>query len=378
MRAIGLPGKAFFPLVIGFGCNVPAIMAVRGLNSEREKVAVAMMAPFMSCGARLSIYALFCAAFFPNNGQNIVFCLYLIGICVAILTALLLRHTMLKSEPEYLILELPNYHLPTLRGVLVKTYDRLKSFVFGAGKPIVVVFIFLQCFNSVGFDFTFNNQNNGKSVLSIIGKAINPIFAPMGIKEDNWPASVGIFTGIFAKEVLVGSLNSLYSSIGNQTNSVTYETNPIAKVSLAIKSIPEDVFKIYNNLTNPLWLNLSNHDFTQNFLATEEGTSSRVYQIMRDKFDGKIGAFSYLLFILLYFPCISVFGVIVKEISMRWAIFSAVWSTSIAYIIAVGFYQCSQLVNRLESLSAVLLSFFIIMLLASFSFGIIKYQKAGG
>ena len=137
MRAVGLPGKAFVPLIVGFGCNVPAIMAARTLDNARDRIVTVVMAPFMSCGARLAVYALFAAAFFPSGGQNIVFALYIIGIAAAIVTGVIVKRTILLGEPTPFIMELPAYHVPRLRDVCIHAWNRLKTFIFGAGKVIV-------------------------------------------------------------------------------------------------------------------------------------------------------------------------------------------------------------------------------------------------
>jgi ferrous iron transport protein B len=214
MRSVGLPGKSFIPLIVGFGCNVPAIMATRTLEQPRERIMTVMMAPFMSCGARLPVYALFAVAFFPVGGQNLVFALYLIGIGFAVMTGLVLRNTMLQGEASAFVMELPPYHLPTLRGVLLRTWDRLKSFLFRAGRVILAVVIVLSFLNSLGTDGSFGNEDTDRSVLAEIAKAITPVVEPMGIDEENWPATVGILTGIFAKEAVVGTLNALYGNLG--------------------------------------------------------------------------------------------------------------------------------------------------------------------
>jgi ferrous iron transport protein B len=139
MRSIGLPGKAFVPLIVGFGCNVPAVMATRTLENDRERKLTILMNPFMSCGARLPVYVLFAAAFFPHSGQNVVFALYLTGIAVALLTGLVMKRTLLAGDSTGFVMELPPYHLPTLRGVLLRTWDRVKLFLREAGRVIVVM-----------------------------------------------------------------------------------------------------------------------------------------------------------------------------------------------------------------------------------------------
>src|SRR5512132_2771895 len=145
MRSVGLPGKSFIPLIVGFGCNVPAIMATRTLENRRDRIMTVMMAPFMSCGARLPVYALFAAAMFPAGGQNLVFALYLIGIGFAVMTGLVLKKTLLQGAP--FVMELPPYHLPTLRGILLRTWERLREFLYRAGRVIVAVVVVLSFFN---------------------------------------------------------------------------------------------------------------------------------------------------------------------------------------------------------------------------------------
>jgi ferrous iron transport protein B len=136
MRMLGLPGKSFVPLLVGFGCNVPAIMATRTLENQRDRTLTIMMNPFMSCGARLPVYALFAAAFFPVGGQNVVFLLYLAGIGFAVLTGLILKYTLLKGNITPFVMELPPYHVPTVKSVLLRTWDRLKSFLLKAHSDL--------------------------------------------------------------------------------------------------------------------------------------------------------------------------------------------------------------------------------------------------
>ena len=217
MRRVGLPGKSFVPLIVGFGCNVPAVMATRTLDSEHDRVLTTLMAPYMSCGARLTVYALFAVAFFPTNGQNLVFALYLLGIGVAVMSALIVRRYLLPRASSTFVMELPAYHMPTLRGLFMHTWQRLKGFVLRAGKAIVTVVVVLNLVSTIGTDGSVGNENTNKSVLSAIGRTLTPGFGPMGIANDNWPATVGIFTGVFAKEVVVGTLNALYENLDGVT-----------------------------------------------------------------------------------------------------------------------------------------------------------------
>ncbi len=334
MRSLGLPGKAFVPLIVGFGCNVPAVMATRTLSREGDRLVTTLMAPFMSCGARLTVYALFAAAFFPENGQNVVFVLYLIGIAVAVFTAFLLRRFMLPAQDSSFVMELPPYLLPTSRNLLMHTWHRLKGFVVRAGKAIVMVVIVLNVLNSVGTDGSFGHENQEDSVLSEIGKTITPIFTPMGIQEENWPATVGIFTGLFAKEVVVGTLDALYS----KGDAADEEFNLLDSLSEAVATIPANVMDVLGNLADPLGLDLGDLSDTQTIAASQEVQMTTI-GALQTFFVTPWAAFCYLLFILLYMPCVATVGAIVKEHGNFWAGFSMLWSFSVAYVLAVGTYQ---------------------------------------
>ncbi len=343
MRAVGLPGKSFIPLIVGFGCNVPAIMATRTLESRRDRLLTVNMAPFMSCGARLPVYALFAAAFFPTGGQNLVFALYLIGILFAILTGLVLKNTLLRGEASPFVMELPPYHLPTLKGILIRTWDRLKAFVIRAGRVIVLVVVALSFLNSFGTDGSFGNEDTDRSALAAIGKALTPVVEPMGIKEDNWPATVGLFTGIFAKEAVVGTLDALYSQLAVD-ESVQGGAEPEEAFSLsaglieAFASIPANLAGLADAALDPLGLNIGDMS-TINAAAAEQGVATGTFGAMATRFDGQVGAFAYLLAILLYMPCVAAIAAIYREVGAAWSLFAAAWTTGLGYGAAVLAYQ---------------------------------------
>lgn len=330
MRALGLPGKAFVPMIVGFGCNVPAVMAARTLENKRDRILTIMMSPFMSCGARLAIYAVFCSAFFPRGGQNIVFALYLIGILMAVLTGFILRKTFLKGEPALLVMELPPYHLPRLRTVCLHAWQRLKGFVFRAGKLIVPICVLIGALNALNLDGTINAGDGGQhSLLSILGQAMTPLFAPMGIHADNWPATVGLVTGVLAKEVVVGTLNTLYTQMGHLAQLTNAEQFDLwAGLQAAWHSIAVNLVALGGVFSNPV-----------SAASPSDPVNQGVYGLMYEKFDGQVGAFAYLLFILLYFPCISTTAAMLREVHRGWSVFSVFWMTGIAYGVAVGFYQ---------------------------------------
>ena len=262
MRFLGLPGRAFVPMMVGFGCGVPGIMGSRVLESKRERFLTIFLVPFMSCGARLPVYALFAAAFFGTQAGTVVFALYLAGVLFAIVYGLVLRRSLFVGEASNFVMELPPYHLPKFKSLMIHSWLRLRDYVIRAGKVITIAVAILGFLNSFGFvdklyteingekteivkseegyamvqdekevplpegvvideskvqtesEFTAGNSDSENSLLSAIGKAITPIFEPFGVESNNWPASVSLFTGLLAKEAVIGTMNSLYSMAG--------------------------------------------------------------------------------------------------------------------------------------------------------------------
>jgi ferrous iron transport protein B len=345
MRLIGLPGKAFVPMLVGFGCNVPAIMATRTLEQQRDRLLTVAMNPFMSCGARLPVYALFAAAFFPVGGQNLVFGLYLLGIAVAVLTGLILKNTLLKGEVTPFIMELPPYHLPTVKGASLRAWDRLKSFAFRAGKVIVPMVLVLNVMNAVGTDGSFGNEDTEKSVLAATGRTIIPVFSPMGLASENWPAAVGIFTGVLAKEAIVGTLDSVYGRLARSEAAANglVEAEGFdfkAGVARAFATIPENLAAVADLLVDPLGIDIGDLSDPEAAAAAQQVTTG-TFGAMVSRFDGRIGAFAYLLFILLYFPCAAATAAIFRETGARWTAFVIAWTTGAAYLAATLFYQAA-------------------------------------
>jgi ferrous iron transport protein B len=303
MGKLGLPGKAFVPMIVGFGCTVPAILATRTLDNKRDRMMTIFMVPMMSCGARLPVYALFAAAFFPSRTGLVVFSLYMTGVLVAVLSGLLVKTTLYHGEPSHLIMELPRYHVPRAKHILLHTWARVKDFIKRAGKVIIIAVFFLSIFSSISTDGSFNPENATNSILAVLGRVLTPIFTPIGIAADNWPATVGLFTGIFAKESIIGTLSAVYSQIDGGASGIA---------------------------------GLKAH-FTS------------------------AGAYSYILFILLYMPCIAAISASMKEVSVKFGIVQGVYLTLVAWIISTLFYQIVEGHNLLFIMIAVILSSMIII-----------------
>lgn len=330
MQALGLPGKSFVPLIVGFGCNVPSVMGARTLDAPRERIMTIMMAPFMSCGARLAIFAVFSAAFFGQKGALVVFSLYILGIVMAILTGLLLKYTIMRGEASPFVMELPVYHVPHFKSLLLQTWQRLKGFILRAGKIIILVSIFIGGLNS----FSFNGQavdNINQSALASVSKVLTPLLNPIGVQDDNWQATVGLFTGAMAKEVVVGTLNTLYTAENIQNDDFDPTTfNLLDELEGAVAETWDslkDTFSL-SVFANPIEASKGDGEMAGGAMGT-----------MSSKFGSDAAAYSYLIFVLLYIPCISVMGAIARESSRGWMMFSALWGLNLAYSLSTLYYQ---------------------------------------
>lgn len=340
MRGLGLPGKAFVPLIVGFGCNVPAVMAARTMDRASDRIITTLMAPFMSCGARLPIYVLFAAAFFPTTGQNLVFGLYVVGILGAVLTGWVLKKNALPGAATHFVMEIPPYHVPTLRGVLTRTKERVTSFTLRAGQTIVIICTVLTFFNSLGTNGTFGNENADQSVLSAVGRTITPVLEPMGVREDNWPAAVGVFTGVFAKEAVIGSLNSLYAGGADAVSGASRprdDDSILGLLKAAGASVVENLAGLADTFTDPLGLSGAADPNAAGELADAETLSA-----LRAHFGSASAAFAYLLFVLLYTPCSATLAAMRREVGSGWTLFAAFWNTLLAYAVATTWFQTAN------------------------------------
>jgi ferrous iron transport protein B len=250
---------------------------------------------------------------------------------MAMLTGLLLRKTVLQGEPSPLVMELPPYHIPNLKTLMLNAWGRLRGFLFRAGKLIIPICILIGVLSALNLDGNLIvGDGDANSLLSALGRFFTPIFAPMGIHQDNWPATVGLITGVLAKEVVVGTLNALYSQVGHLAILQASGFSFFGGLHDALVSIPQNLSQLGGSFGNPVLAQAPVHTLTQS-----------VYGLMYQRFDGQIGAFAYLLFVLLYFPCVSTTAVMLRELNRAWTLFSVAWSTAVAYGAAVLFYQAA-------------------------------------
>lgn len=365
MQALGLPGKSFVPLIVGFGCNVPAVMATRTLDTQRERLMTMMMAPFMACGARLAIFAVFAAAFFGQNGASIVFSLYMLGIVVAILTGLLLKITVMRGEAPPFIMELPVYHVPHLRTLLRQAWQRLNAFLLRAGKVIIAASILIGLLSG----FTLRGEPADSldvSALASLSRLMTPALAPMGVRPDNWQATVGLLSGVLAKEVVVGTLNQLYTAENLAREAFDPDQFDLpAQLTLAVTETGRQLFSLFSldMLANPI-------DASKG----EGEMSGGAMGAMADRFGGALAAYSYLIFVLLYLPCISVMGAIARESSRKWMALSALWSLNAAYSLATLFYQAAAFAGQPAKSSAIILAVLAANALMVFALYLLRHR----
>ena len=283
LRKIGLSGRSFVPMLIGFGCSVPAIMATRTLSSDRDRKMTIVLTPFMSCSAKLPIYGMITAAFFPNHAALVMVSLYVLGIVVAILSGLLLKNTIFQGNSVPFVMELPAYRLPDAKSVLLHMWEKGKDFLHKAFTIIFIASIVIWFLQS--FDWRLNMvADSANSILASIGSIIAPAFAPIGFND--WRASTALITGFTAKESVVSTLTILTGASSD------------AQLSAML---------------------------TQMF--------------------SPLSAFSFLAFTILYMPCVAAFAASKRELgSMKEALLTAAYQTLVAYLAALVIFQVGSLI----------------------------------
>lgn len=275
MHRIGLHGKSFIPMLLGFGCNVPAIMATRTLENKKDRILTILINPLMSCSARLPIYVLFTSAFFPENQGTIIFSLYVIGVVLAIIMGLVFKRLFFKGLSSPFVMELPPYRLPTMTSLVIHTWERGKQFIVRAGTIIFTVVVFVWFLANMPLGVEYASQ---ESLLGQGGTIIAPVLAPLGF--GNWQSAVALSFGFVAKEVVIGTLGTLYGT---------------EKTGLA-------------------------NALKQNFTP--------------------LSAYSFMLVALIYIPCMATIATIKKEtMSWKWTGLAVGYSLILAWVVAFVFYQ---------------------------------------
>jgi ferrous iron transport protein B len=327
MGSLNLSGRSLIPLLLGFGCNVPAVYSTKMLQQKHERIFLCMMIPFISCSARFTVYSVFAVTFFAYGGHNVIFMLYLLGVLVGFLTALLMKRAFPGVQRTPLLSTMPHLVMPSLTSVSQEAFYQSLSFIKRAGLAIIGASFICSILGRIHFGphgFALVTINH--SILAIYAKKMMFLLKPMGLSINGWPCIVALFTGIFAKEVVVGTLQSLYHTIGPAYQ--VHFPNLMHTLSHALSAFFHSIMLLPWQMMHP---------FSFDTLMMHP---SRLLQTQLSlSFPNHAAVIAYLVFTLLYFPCASTMIAIAETLSWRWACYSVLWANIIAYCMAVLVYQ---------------------------------------
>jgi len=332
MHTLGLHGKSFMPMLIGFGCTVPAVYATRTLESEDDRKLTGFLAPMMSCGARLPVYAIFAAAFFPDNAGQFIFGLYLLGIVLAIVSGMVLKRTLFKGKPPSpFVMELPPYRLPTLKGILIHMWERSSVFVRKAATIIMAVSVILWFLMNIPWGV----ENPGDSLFGKASAAIAPILAPAGFGD--WEAAGSLVTGFVAKEVVVGTMSQIY--VGEA------EEEEAEEPTTFFQDLGEIVVGFWNATVDTVKATISlipGVDLMGEEEEEEEDTA--LIEALQKSFT-PLQAVAFNVFVLLYIPCMVAVAAQRHEYGNKWTLFNAVYLTALGWVVSTLIFQIGRLMG---------------------------------
>ncbi len=324
MRIVGLHGKSFIPMILGFGCAVPAVYATRTIASRRDRILTALLVPLMSCSARLPVYVVFGLAFFGTRAATVIWAMYALGIVVAMLAGMVFTRTILKPDvSSAFVLELPPYRQPALKSVLIHMWENTSEFVHKAGTTILFASVAMWLLLSLPWGVT----NQRKSYFGSVSGAISPVFQPLGF--GNWETGGALISGFMAKEIVVSTMSQIY--VGGS------ETQPIQPTTLGqdLVSIGRGLGKATISSGKILLSMIPGVHLVDEASETEDTSLSLA---LRGNFT-TLSAVALLVFVLLYVPCVATLGAIKHEFGVSWAVTSAVYQTVVAWLAALIIYQ---------------------------------------
>jgi ferrous iron transport protein B len=392
MHAIGLHGRSFIPMLLGFGCNVPAIYATRTLENNRDRILTALLIPMMSCGARLPVYVVFIGAFFAAHSGTMLWFIYLTGIVVAIISGLIFKNTLFKGDVPLFIMELPPYRVPALRSLLIQTWEKGKHFLYKAGTYIMAVSILVWFL----LNLPWGVEDKKDSYLGKAGQAIAPIFKPLGF--GNWQAASSLITGLIAKEVVVGTMGEIYvgkketvnfAPLARFPDKAAFQANFKGKIEFlpgekklkfisamsdkeflelnalsADKSYRQAVAELYEKSRKPSFAedavlviksfggavkdSFGNifASFGIESISAEEDEGNQGLKAIIQKGFTPLSAFSFMVFVLLYMPCVIVLIALKNEFgSWKWPGFAFAYGFTAAWIVSFAVYQSGKLLG---------------------------------
>ncbi len=331
MHAIGLHGKSFIPLLMGFGCNVPAVYATRTLENPRDKALTALLIPLMSCGARLPVYVVFVGAFFASQAGTVLWSLYVFGIGMAVIMGLIFKKTLFRGDAPVFILELPPYRMPTLKNLLIHTWEKGKHFLIKAGTYILAVAIFVWFL----LNLPWGVENKQDSYLGKVGQITAPIFAPLGF--GTWEASASLITGVIAKELVVSTMAVVYAPNAGE-----------AQEEKATPTFGEEIREIGVSFVGALGeagTNVFSTFGIATISAEEEEGAEDLKAIIAQAFT-PLSAYAFMVFVLLYMPCVIVLIAMRHEFgTWKWAGIALLYQTVLAWTVVLVIYQGGRLIG---------------------------------
>jgi ferrous iron transport protein B len=340
MHALGLHGKSFLPMLVGFGCTVPAFYATRTLENEKDRILTGLLVPFMSCGARLPVYVLFAAVFFPERASTVVFSLYLLGIVTAIVLGIALKNTLFKDkEKSAFVMELPPYRIPTLRGIWFHMWERTSAFVRKAWTIIMVTSIILWVLMAIpiGGGGSFGATDVADSAFATASGVIAPVLAPLGF--NSWEASSALVTGFVAKEVVVSTMAQVYAV--EEAEEAAEPTTFFEDIGMIISSFISATGDTLKSLPLIIGINL--------FEGEVEEEPTTLMGAVREGFEtssgghGALAALAFMVFVLIYTPCMVAIAAERQELGMKWAWVSIVGQLALAWLMAFIVFQGGKL-----------------------------------
>jgi len=329
MHAMGLHGKSFIPLLLGFGCNVPGIYATRTLENERDKVLTALLIPLMSCGARLPVYVLFVGVFFPNNPGTVIWSLYVMGIAMAIVMGVFFKRTLFRGEAPMFIMELPPYRMPSFTSLCLHTWEKGKHFLIKAGTYIFAVSIFVWFL----LNLPWGVEHKKDSYLGQAGQVMAPVLSPLGF--GTWQAASSLLTGIIAKEIVVGTMGEIYAPKKNeQKKSEASFGEDLREIAVSFgKAVKESVSNVVSTFG------------VSSLAADEKEDRSSLKETIHQTFT-PLSAYAFMVFVLLYMPCVVVAIAMRQEFgSWKWFGVAFAYQSVLAWGIAMIVYQGGQLLG---------------------------------
>jgi ferrous iron transport protein B len=328
MHAIGLHGKSFIPLLMGFGCNVPSIYATRTLENQRDKALTALLVPLMSCGARLPVYVLFAAAFFPGNAGTVLWSLYTLGIVMAIVMGLIFKNTLFRGEEPMFIMELPPYRMPSFRSLMIHTWEKGKHFLIKAGTYILAISIFVWFL----LNLPWGVENKKDSYLGRAGQVMAPVLEPVGF--GTWEAASSLITGVIAKEIVVGTMGEIYV----QKKEELKETPTLAEDA-------KEIVASFGGAVKDSVTNVFSTMGIASISAEEDEEQTGLKAVIGQAFT-PLSAYAFMVFVLLYMPCVVVAIAMKQEFgTWKWFGVAFVYQMVLAWTVAFIIYQGGRLLG---------------------------------